>query len=108
VEYATQSPDAPLTLRVYRGANADFMLYEDEGDTYDYESGAHSVVPFHWDDVSSTLTIGLRTGSYPGMPSTRTFRIVLVREGKGFGAQTDRDVDREVVYDGSPINAALR
>jgi alpha-D-xyloside xylohydrolase len=108
VEYATQSPDAPLTLRIYRGTNADFNLYEDEGDTYDYEKGAHSIIPLHWDDAASTLTIGARAGSYPEMPSKRTFRIVMVSEGKGAGGQIDQTADKEVLYDGSAVSAALR
>ena len=39
VEYAEQSPDAPLELRIYRGADGSFTLYNDQGDTYAYEKG---------------------------------------------------------------------
>lgn len=108
VEYAAQSPNAPLTLRVYRGANGDFSLYEDEGDTYDYEKGAHAIVPIHWDDASATLTIGTRQGSYPGMPAARTFRVVLVRPGMGVGPQMESGADKEIKYDGSMIQAAFQ
>ncbi len=107
VEYATQSPDAPLTLRVYRGANGDFNLYEDEGDTYDYEKGAHAVIPLHWDDASATLSIGARQGSYPGMPAARTFRVVMVRPGAGAGPQMEPAADKEIQYNGSAVEAAF-
>jgi alpha-D-xyloside xylohydrolase len=107
-EYAQQSPDAPLTLRVYAGADADFTLYNDEGDTYDYEKGEHATISLHWDDAARTLTIGARQGSYPGMPSSRTFRVVLVRAGAGTGAGMEVHADKEVVYNGSPVTASLR
>ena len=75
-------------------------LYEDEGDTYDYEKGEHATIPLHWDDAP-TLTIGARQGSYPGMPSSRLFRIVLVRlndtgtgSGLDAGCRTRRRLQR--------------
>lgn len=108
VEYATQSPDAPVTLRIYRGADADFTLYEDEGDSYDYEKGAHATIALHWDEASSTLKIGAREGSYPGMPKTRTFRVVVVGEGKGVGPQMEAGVDKEIQYDGGALNLPLK
>ena len=40
-----KSPAAPIELRIYRGADGDFDLYEDAGDTYDYEKGEHSIIP---------------------------------------------------------------
>jgi alpha-D-xyloside xylohydrolase len=108
VEYATQSPDAPITLRVYRGANADFALYEDEGDSYDYEKGARATIPLHWDEAASTLNIGARQGTYPGMPPTRMFRVIVVGEGKATGQDMEATVDKEIRYDGSAVSATIR
>jgi alpha-D-xyloside xylohydrolase len=51
IEYAGQASD-PIELRIYPGANGDFNLYEDEGDSYRYEQGAHSIIPMHWDDAA--------------------------------------------------------
>ncbi|HTX76160.1 MAG TPA: TIM-barrel domain-containing protein [Terracidiphilus sp.] len=107
-EYAMQSPNAPITLRIYPGADADFTLYNDEGDSYDYEKGAHAIIPIHWDDASATLTIGARQGSYPGMPAVRTFRIVLVRPGAGSGAQTEDHFDAKPTYDGTQVTVPIR
>jgi len=107
-EYAMQSPDAPITLRIYPGADADFTLYNDEGDTYDYEKGQHATVALHWTDATQTLMIGARQGSYPGMPASRQFRIVLVRPGAGAGPQIEEHVDKELTYDGSPATVTLR
>ncbi|RYX80232.1 DUF5110 domain-containing protein [bacterium] len=67
----------PLEIRVYPGANAQFSLYEDEGDNYDYQKGAFTRIPMSWNDKSKSLTIGKRIGSYPGMLTTRNLQIVL-------------------------------
>jgi alpha-D-xyloside xylohydrolase len=76
VEYATEKPADPIELRVYRGADGSFTLYEDENDNYNYEKGVHATIPIRWDEASQTLTIGDRAGSFPGMLATRTFRVV--------------------------------
>ena len=66
-----------LELRVYPGADGSFVLYEDEGDNYNYEKGVFSTITFQWNDKSKLLTIGARQGSYPGMLLKRQFTIVL-------------------------------
>jgi alpha-D-xyloside xylohydrolase len=38
VQYASAKSD-PIELRIYPGADGHFVLYEDEGDNYDYERG---------------------------------------------------------------------
>jgi alpha-D-xyloside xylohydrolase len=108
VEYAEQSPDAPIELRIYRGADGSFSLYNDAGDTYAYERGEHAIIPMHWDDASSTLTLGAREGRYPGMPQRQTFRVILVGAGHGTGAQIAATADREIVYDGQSVSVKVR
>ena len=59
-QYAMEYPDRELELRIYGGADAAFLWYEDEGDSYRYEEGVCSKVPMQWKDSERTLTIGLR------------------------------------------------
>ncbi len=66
-----------LELRIYPGADGQFTLYEDEGDSYNYEKGAYSTINMRWTDRTHTLTIEARQGRYPGMLKTRQFAIVL-------------------------------
>ena len=66
-----------LELRVYPGADASFLLYEDEGDNYNYERGQYATIGMTWDDRQHTLTIGKRQGNYPGMLQQRRFVVVL-------------------------------
>lgn len=77
VQFADEKPWDDLEIRVYPGADGTFTLYEDEGSNLDYEKGLHSEIPFSWNNARHTLTIGRRTGSYPGMIERRKFRIVL-------------------------------
>lgn len=67
----------PLEVRVYPGANAQFSLYEDEGDNYDYQQGACSRIPMKWDDASRTFSLGARDGTFPGMLQKRRLTVVL-------------------------------
>jgi alpha-D-xyloside xylohydrolase len=107
MQYAAEKPADPIELRIYRGADGDFTLYEDENDTYDYEKGVFATIPLHWDDAGHTLTIGGRQGSFPGMLQTRTFRIVVVGEGHGAGIGPTASADKVVQYNGSPVQATL-
>jgi len=100
VEWSTEKPADPIELRVYRGADGNFTLYEDENDNYDYEKGTFATIPFHWDDKSGVLTIGERKGQFPGMLKVRTFHIVFVRENHGAAIEPTAEVDKVVQYSG--------
>lgn len=100
IQYATQSID-PLEIRVYKGQDASFTLYEDEGDTYNYETGKYSTIQFTWSDSAKQLTIGARNGSYTGMPANRTFNIVWVGANHGVGLGVTATPDKVVTYNGS-------
>jgi alpha-D-xyloside xylohydrolase len=103
VEYAAEKSADPIELRVYRGGNGAFTLYEDENDSYDYEKGAYATIPLSWDDATHTLTIGDRIGTFPGMLETRTFRIVFVGENHGIGGRLTENADKTVQYSGKRI-----
>jgi len=100
VEYSTQPSDEPTELRVYRGSDGAFTLYQDEGDTYAYENGAHAIVPLSWNDRSATLTIGPRQGEYPGMPRSAALRIVLI-DGSRAG------VTKDIRYTGQEVTVSF-
>ncbi len=107
VESAAGKPD-PIDLRIYAGADGEFRLYEDEGDNYDYERGARSVIPIRWDDKPATLSIGSREGSFPGMLEHRTFRVVVVRDGHGTGINSSAEPDATVEYDGKAASVQVK
>jgi alpha-D-xyloside xylohydrolase len=103
VQYATGKKWDDLEIRVYLGADGSFVLYEDEGDNYNYEKGIYSTIALSWDDAHKTLTLGDRKGSFPGMLQKRNFRIIWVDVNKGTGMESTPKPDRIVVYTGKKI-----
>jgi len=104
LQYAMEKPADPLEIRIYSGVDADFLLYEDEGDNYNYEKGVYATIAFHWDENGQTLTISDRKGSFPGMLKKRTFNIVFVGENHGTGVEPFKKADKTVTYTGKNIS----
>ena len=102
-QYTGEDPEEVLEIRIYRGTDGQFVLYEDEGDNYNYEQGIYSTIAFSWNDSENLLTIGDRKGSYPGMPEDRKFNVVLVDQNKGIGTGYSKISDKEVRYTGEKM-----
>ena len=96
MQYVGEKSWDNLELRIYPGADGSFLLYEDEGDNYNYEKGAYSTIAFQWNDRTRTLTIADRQGSYPGILQSRQFTLVLP-DGK----------QQTVRYDGTQLTIRL-
>ena len=105
-EWSTEKPADPIELRIYRGADGDFTLYEDENDNYNYEKNLYATIPFHWDDAKRTLTIGDHKGQFPGMLESRTFRVVFVDVNHGAGISPAAQPDKTVEYSGRQITVS--
>jgi alpha-D-xyloside xylohydrolase len=108
MQWSTEKSEDPIELRIYRGADGEFTLYEDENDNYNYEKGALATIPMRWDDAKRTLTIGERKGQFPGMLQSRTFRVVFVGEGHGAGGGAEEKADQEVSYVGREVMVSPR
>jgi len=87
LQYATEKAADPLEIRVYTGADAEFVLYEDENDTYNYEQGKFATIVMDWNEATKTLIIKNRNGEFPGMLKDRTFHIVWVNATNGQGIE---------------------
>ena len=77
-QYAMQEVAGPTTIRVYRGANGTFTLYEDDGITLGYEKGAFTKTQFTWDDANHKLIIKPASSR---AAKNKTFRVKLLPEG---------------------------
>lgn len=106
VQYATEKNWDNLEIRIYPGQDAEFVLYEDENDNYNYEKGIYSTIKFSWDDATNTLTIADREGEFPGMLRNRKFRIVKVNENSGTGDSPMKG-SRTVKYDGKQTKVKI-
>ena len=101
-------PQEDLEIRIYPGRDAAYDLYEDAGDGYAYEQGAHAITHLQWDDRQKLLSIADRKGSFPGMSLTRKLRIVMVRPGHGAGDRPGSSFDRTVDYNGHAMKIDLK
>ena len=101
VQYAEEKRWDNLDIYIYPGANAEFTLYEDENDNYNYENGAYSTITMTWDDALSTLIIADRNGKYPGMLQERKFNITLL--GNGDTVRRSDNPAKTVDYRGDSI-----
>ena len=87
LQYATEKAADPIEIRIYTGADAGFVLYEDENDTYNYELGKYATIAMNWNEAEQTFSIGDRKGDFPGMLKDRTFKIVWVNGKNGTGIE---------------------
>lgn len=78
MQYVNEIPDAPYEIRIYRGSDSNFTIYEDAGDTYDYEQGAFALINLSWIENSGQLTIHDCQGSFPELVKERKYNIIFI------------------------------
>lgn len=100
VQHSAQDLNHELEIRIYEGADGEFTLYEDEGDSYNYEKGQFSTIQFTWDDAKKELTISERKGSFQGMIADRTFKIVRIN-------QAESTVQTDISYKGKTVKMPM-
>lgn len=107
MQYTDEKTPDIINLYIYPGTDgADFLLYEDDGVSYNYEKGRYTIIPLHWDDASSTLSIGDRQGEYPGMLRNRRFNVVKISP-KDHRAYSPDTKGVEVAYNGKAKKVKL-
>lgn len=78
MQFVDERPAAPYEIRVYRGADGRFTLYEDAGDGYAYEGGEFALVKFSWNEAQGELTISARQGGFAGLAAEREYQLVFI------------------------------
>jgi hypothetical protein len=78
--HAQTAGSAPLTLRVFAGADGQYTMYDDAGTGLGYEHGQYTDTPVSYVSAhgGSSVVIGPARGSYPGAPSSRQYTVDLV------------------------------
>jgi alpha-glucosidase (family GH31 glycosyl hydrolase) len=79
-QYADERVDDPVTIFIYPGADASFLLYEDDGISFDYCRGEWTGIEMTWNDKPQTLTLKLAPGSR--MLSAQTFNVQCLGQAK--------------------------
>ncbi len=66
VKQWTEEPvDEPLTLRVYPGADGEFAVYEDDGESFRYREGEFTRLLCAWRDAERKLTVRVDENGRP-------------------------------------------
>jgi alpha-glucosidase/alpha-D-xyloside xylohydrolase len=88
-QYTNQAVDEPTTLKIYRGADGRYTLYDDDGISLGYLKGDSAQTLIKWDDSAKRLTLEPTTKQ----KAKRTFRIELLPDG----------VTKEIQYTGQRV-----
>lgn len=78
LQYAAHQPSGYIDLRIYPGADSQFIKYEDENDHYSRERAECTTFTLGWEDAKGTLIISEQNGNFPGVLRERTINVVLV------------------------------
>ncbi len=89
MQYSDERPQDTLVLAVYpaKGASGSSSLYEDDGTSLAYQSGAYATTMFDESLAGSgsgsslTVSIGPTSGSYAGKPQRRTYLVEIHNVG---------------------------
>lgn len=77
-QFATENSNQEMEIRVYSGADAEFVLYEDDNETFNYEMGLYNEIVITWNEKQHKLTLSEVKGKHAPLHSTRTFNIKLI------------------------------
>jgi alpha-glucosidase (family GH31 glycosyl hydrolase) len=90
-QFVDEKVDEPLSVTIYPGADASFLLYEDDGISFNYRKGEWTGIQMTWDDKGKKLSLQLAPGSR-----------MLTAEAKSINVQLDA-VKRSVSFAGKPV-----
>jgi len=70
-QYTGEKVDGPLDVSVYPGADGSFLLYEDDGNSWNFRKGEWMGIQMAWNDSRKALTMRLAAGSKMLAPAKR-------------------------------------
>jgi alpha-glucosidase (family GH31 glycosyl hydrolase) len=76
-QFVDQKVDETLSVLIYPGADASFLLYEDDGVSFNYRKGDWMGIEMAWSDKRRTLTLHLAPGSRMLPPASRSITVEL-------------------------------
>ena len=83
-QHTSESVDQPLSISIYPGADGSFLLYEDDGRSFNYRKGEWMGTRLNWNDAAKTLTLTLAPGSRMLPPLRRNIFVKLLGNEKNF------------------------
>jgi alpha-glucosidase (family GH31 glycosyl hydrolase) len=94
-QHVYEQSDEPLTISIFPGADASFLLYEDDGKSFNYRNGEWMGLQMSWADSQRVLTLQLADGSRMRAPLRRNLAITI------------NQTKRQLEFDGKRIEIRL-
>ncbi|MGB6623698.1 MAG: TIM-barrel domain-containing protein, partial [Candidatus Acidiferrales bacterium] len=94
-QHTGEKVDGPLNITVYPGADGSFLLYEDDGKSFNYRGGEWMGIQMQWNDSKRLLRLHLAPGSRMLAPLRRNIEIKVGQE------------TRQIVFEGHPVEVSL-
>lgn len=94
-QFTSQKVDGSLSVSIYPGADASFLLYEDDGTSFNYREGEWMGIQMAWNDAGKKLNLHLVTGSRMLPPEQRVIKLNL------------GEATRNVTFDGKPAELSF-
>jgi len=80
-QHVAEKSGEPLSITVYPGADASFLLYEDDGTSFHYRTGEWMGIHVNWNDSRHMLTLRLADGSRMLPPARRDIEVKVAPNG---------------------------
>lgn len=74
-QYVHEKSDEPLKVNIYPGEDGKFLLYEDDGASFDYRRGEWMGIEMQWNDAARSFEAHLAKGSKVLAPLRRQIEI---------------------------------
>jgi len=94
-QFTGEQVDEPLSVSIYPGADGSFLLYEDDGISFDYRKGQWMGIQMTWDDTRRIFSLHLASGSRLLPPAPRAITVQLA------------GTTHRVNFDGKPVQVSL-
>jgi alpha-glucosidase/alpha-D-xyloside xylohydrolase len=94
-QFTGEKVEQPLSVSIFPGGDASFLLYEDDGISFNYRKGGWMGIQMDWHDANRTLTLRLAAGSRMLPPLRRKFEVKLEQQ------------THPVAFDGRPLNVSF-
>jgi len=94
-QFTGEKVEEPISISIYPGADASFLLYEDDGASFDYRKGEWMGIQMTWDDTRRKFNLHLAPGSRLLPPGARTIVVLLA------------GTSRSLVFEGKPFQASF-
>jgi alpha-glucosidase (family GH31 glycosyl hydrolase) len=89
-QYVDEQTKEPLSVSIYPGTDASFLLYEDDGSSFNYRKGEWMGIQMTWNDERKVLRLQHAPGSrmLPPTPRTILFRLANLSRNVTFTGTT--------------------